>query len=176
MRHLRRLTPLRSASFEKHVKEHRMKTIVTILLALTALSTLPRLAHSHEQHAHQSYAAGEPGDPKKPSRTIEVGMSEMAYAPARIEVKRGEQIRFVIRNIGADDHEFLLGTTEENLKHAKAMMENPHMEHDEPNGVRLVPKKSAEVLWKFTKSGTFEYSCLIPGHREAGMIGQVVVK
>ena len=153
-----------------------MKTIMTILLALTALSALPRLAHSHEQHAHQSFAAGEPGDPKKPSRTIEVGMSEMAYAPARIEVKRGEQIRFVIRNIGADDHEFLLATTEENLKHGKAMVENPHMEHDEPNGVRLAPKKSAEILWKFTKSGTFEYACLIPGHREAGMIGQVLVK
>ena len=153
-----------------------MKTSVTILLALSALSALPRLAHSHEQHAHQSYAAGEPGDPKKPSRTIQVGMSEMAYAPARIEVKRGDQIRFVIRNTGADDHEFLLATTEENLKHAKAMMENPHMEHDEPNGVRLAPKKSAEILWKFTNTGTFEYSCLIPGHREAGMIGQILVK
>jgi uncharacterized cupredoxin-like copper-binding protein len=167
---------LRSAFSKKHEKEHRMKTMVTILLALTALSTLPHLAHSHEQHAHQSYAAGEPGDPKKPSRTIEVGMSEMAYAPARIEVKRGEQIRFVIRNTGADDHEFLLATTAENLKHAKAMMENPHMEHDEPNGVRLAPKKAAEILWKFTHAGTFEYSCLIPGHREAGMIGQVLVK
>jgi uncharacterized cupredoxin-like copper-binding protein len=111
-----------------------------------------------------------------PSRSIEVGMSEMAYAPARIEVKRGEQIRFVIRNTGADDREFLLATAEENLKHGKAMMENPHMEHDEPNGVRLAPTKSAEILWKYTKAGTFEYSCLIPGHREAGMIGQVLVK
>lgn len=103
-------------------------------------------------------------------------MSEMAYAPARIEVKRGEQIRFVIRNTGADDHEFLLATTEENLKHAEEMKKNPHMEHEEPNGVRLAPKKSAEIVWKFTKAGTFEYSCLIPGHREAGMIGQILVK
>ena len=103
-------------------------------------------------------------------------MSEMAYAPARIEVKRGEQVRFVIRNIGADDHEFLLATTEENLKHGEAMKANPDMEHAEPNGVRLAPKKSAEIVWKFTRAGTFEYSCLIPGHREAGMIGQVVVK
>ena len=153
-----------------------MKTILTILVTLTALSVLPPRAHSHEQHVHQSYAAGEPGDPQKPSRTIEVGMSEMAYAPARIEVKRGEQIRFVIRNTGADDHEFLLATTEENLKHAKAMMENPQMEHDEPNGVRLASKKSAEILWKFTQAGTFEYSCLIPGHRDAGMVGQILVK
>ena len=153
-----------------------MKTTVTMLLALTALSALPRLAHSHEQHAHQSYAAGEPGDPERPSRTIEVGMSEMAYAAARIEVKQGEQIRFVIRNTGADNHEFLLATTAENLKHAKAMMENPDMAHDEPNGVRLAPAKSAEILWKFTQAGTFEYSCLIPGYREAGMISQILVK
>ena len=153
-----------------------MKTIVTILLALTALSALPLRSHSHEQHTHQSHAAGEPGDPQKPSRTIEVGMTEMAYAPARIEVKRGEQVRFVIRNIGATDHEFLLATTEENLRHGEAMQKNPDMEHAEPNGVRLAPEKSAEIVWKFTKAGTFEYSCLIPGHREAGMIGQVLVK
>jgi uncharacterized cupredoxin-like copper-binding protein len=42
--------------------------------------------------------------------------------------------------------------------------------------VRLTPKKSAEIVWKFTKPGTFEYSCLIPGHRENGMIGKVTVK
>ena len=153
-----------------------MRTIVTILLALTALSALPPRAHSHEQHAHGGHAAGEPGDPEKPSRTIEVGMSEMAYAPARIEVKRGEQIRFVIRNAGQEDHEFLLATTEENLKHAEEMKKHPHMEHDDPNGVRLAPAKSAEIVWKFTKAGTFEYSCLIPDHRDYGMIGQIQVK
>ena len=145
-------------------------------LALTASVTLAWPASGHEKHAHESYAAGEPGNPKKPSRTIEVEMSEMAYTPSRIEVKRGEQIRFVIRNVGKEDHEFLLATTEENLKHGEEMKKNPHMEHDDPNGVRLEPNKSAEIFWKFTKAGTFEYSCLIPGHREAGMIGQILVK
>ena len=50
------------------------------------------------------------------------------------------------------------------------------MEHDEPNGLRLAPKKSGEILWKFSKVGTFEYSCLIHTHRESGMIGKIVVK
>jgi uncharacterized cupredoxin-like copper-binding protein len=153
-----------------------MKTIMTTGSALIALALLPSPAGSHEQHGHESYAAGEPGNPKKPSRTIEVEMSEMAYTPSRIEVKRGEQIRFVIRNAGKEDHEFLLATTEGNLKHAEAMKKNPHMEHDDPNGVRLAPAKSAEILWKFTHAGTFEYSCLIPDHRDYGMIGRVTVK
>ena len=32
------------------------------------------------------------------------------------------------------------------------------------------------ILWKFTKRGAFEYACLIPGHFEAGMHGEVIVK
>ena len=150
-----------------------MKNIATIALVLTALATP---AFSHDKHAHETYSAGEPGNPQKPSRTIEVAMSEMEYTPWRIEVKRGEQIRFVIRNVGKEDHEFLLATTQENLKHAEDMKKHPHMEHDDPNGVRVAPNKTAEIVWKFNKPGTFEYSCLIPLHRDSGMIGHVTVK
>jgi uncharacterized cupredoxin-like copper-binding protein len=146
-------------------------TILTIQLFLAGWSTTAS-AHGH----HSTYSAGEPGDPKKPSRTIEIAMSEMEFDPYKIEVKRGEQIRFVLRNVGTEDHEFLLATTGENLKHAELMKKFPHMEHDDPNGVRVGPKKSAEILWKFTKAGTFEYSCLIPDRREYGMTGRVVVK
>jgi uncharacterized cupredoxin-like copper-binding protein len=153
-----------------------MKTTTAIAIVLIALSTAAAPARSHEHHAHESYSAGEPGDATKPARTIEIEMSEMTYEPIRIEVKRGEQIRFVLRNAGTEDHEFLLATTRENLKHAEVMKKYPHMEHDDPNGVRLGPKKSAEILWKFTKAGTFEYSCLIPNHRDYGMVGHVTVK
>ena len=151
-----------------------MKKITTIGLALFAFAAAPALGH--EQHGHETYSAGEPGNPKKPSRTIEVTMSEMEFTPSRIEVKRGEQIRFIVRNAGTEDHEFLLASTEDNLKHAEAMKKNPKMEHDDPNGVRLAPKKSAEILWRFTKAGTFEYSCLIPDHRDYGMTGRITVK
>ena len=153
-----------------------MKTITTLGAALIALSSaaVPTLAHEH--HAHESYSAGEPGDAAKPSRTIEIDLSEMEFTPARIEVKRGEQVRFVLHNVGTEDHEFLLATTKENLKHAELMKKHPHMEHDDPNGVRIAPKKTAEIVWKFTKAGTFEYSCLIPDHRDYGMIGHVTVK
>lgn len=154
-----------------------MKTIVAVGLAVAGLAAWSTLAAGHDNHHHhQAYAAGEPGNPARPSRTIEVRMSEMEYRPARIEVKRGEQIRFVIHNAGADDHEFLLASTEENLKHAEAMQAQPHMQHDDPNAVRLTPAKSAEIVWKFTRPGTFEYACLIPGHRESGMIGTITVK
>jgi uncharacterized cupredoxin-like copper-binding protein len=131
-------------------------------------------AAAHEGHSH--FSAGEPGDPGKPARVITVVMAEMDYTPSRIEVKRGEQIRFIVRNAGTEKHEFMLATTAENLRHAEVMKKYPDMEHDDPNGVTLAPNTTAEILWKFSKAGTFEYSCLIPSHRESGMTGTVTVK
>ncbi|MGJ5095850.1 cupredoxin domain-containing protein [Bradyrhizobium oligotrophicum] len=153
-----------------------MKIPIAISAALATAVIIAAPADVHEAHGSRGYSAGEPGDPKQPSRTIEVLLSEMEFTPARIEVKRGEQIRFVLRNTGKEDHEFLLATKAENLKHAAVMRKHPHMEHDEPNGTRLAPNKTAELLWRFTRPGTFEYSCLIPDHREFGMTGHVTVK
>jgi len=133
---------------------------------------------AHEDHEH--FSAGEPGDPKKPARVVNIKMFEgsgkIGYEPARIEVRRGEQIRFVIQNDGEEDHEFILATVAENRKHAEVMKKNPDMEHDDPNAKRLLPHGHGELVWKFTKRGEFEFACLIPGHYEKGMFGKIIVK
>ena len=133
-------------------------------------------AHEGEEH----FSAGEPGDPMKPFRVVKITMREkysrMSYHPNALEVKRGEQIKFVITNAGLLAHEFILADTADNLKHAALMKKYPDMEHDDPNGKTVQPGVKVEMLWRFTKSGTFEFSCLIPGHREAGMVGTVSVK
>ncbi|WP_441277196.1 cupredoxin domain-containing protein [Tardiphaga sp. 172_B4_N1_3] len=159
------------------------KTPIAQAAALAALlASTPVLAEpAHGSHGHdETFSAGEPGDTKKPARVVQVTMMEaggkMLFTPAKVEVRKDEQVRFVLRNSGELDHEFVLATTEENLKHADSMRKNPDMEHDDPNGRMLAPKKTGEIVWKFSKAGEFEYSCLIPGHREAGMIGTVVVK
>lgn len=133
-------------------------------------------ALAHGKH----FSAGEPGKPGEKSRTVEVVMKEgdgtMSYTPDLVDVKRGEQIRFVIRNEGALTHEFMLASEQENAEHGKLMERFPNMEHDDPNGKTLEAGKSAEIVWKFTKPGKFEFACLIPGHHQAGMHGLIVVK
>ena len=149
------------------------------ILGLFALGA--QSAAAAGSHGHHSFVAGEPGDPKKPSRTVEVVMKEtpdakMLYEPSQIEVKRGEQVRFVLKNVGKVDHEFMLDSVANNAKHKKEMEKNPDMEHDDPNGKRLAPGASGEIVWRFTKAGSFEYACLIPGHYESGMKGVAIVK
>ena len=150
--------------------------IVPTLAASLLLASLVSAA-AHESH---HFSAGEPGNPKKPARTVKVSMQEqgkkMLYEPAHLVVRKGEQIRFVLFNDGSETHEFVLATVKENLKHAEAMKKNPHMAHHDPNAITLTLYDGGELLWKFTKAGTFEYGCLIPGHREAGMHGTVVVR
>jgi uncharacterized cupredoxin-like copper-binding protein len=153
------------------------------LLAATLLSGNAWAGEAQPGHSHrhgQAFSAGEPGNPKKPARIVQVTMGErdgkMVFAPARLEVKKGEQIKFVLRNNGELEHEFVLASTADNLKHAEAMEKNPGMEHEEPNGKEVAQKKTGEMVWKFTKAGEFEYACLISGHREAGMTGTIVVK
>ena len=149
-----------------------------LALALSAGAALagPGAAGHHDGEV----AYGKPGDPKKPARLVQVSMGEkdgkMHFIPNRIEIRRGEQVKFQLRNNGEMDHELVLATLEENLKHAIEMQKNPDMEHDDPNAKRLAPKKTGEIVWAFTKAGQFDFSCLIPGHREAGMTGTIIVK
>jgi uncharacterized cupredoxin-like copper-binding protein len=154
-------------------------------MAAASLTLSPSLTMTGEAHegngmAEDSYAAGEPGDPKTAARTVEITMldaeGKLRFEPASIEVAQGEQVKFIIHNAGALDHEFVLSTKAENLEHAEMMKKMPNMVHTDPNQLRLAPQATAELLWKFTKAGEFEYACLIPGHHEAGMWGAVIVK
>jgi len=99
----------------------------------------------------------------------------MRFFPPLINVTQGETIRFVVRNDGRLKHEMVLGTIHELKEHAEAMKKHPGMEHDEPNQAVAEPGKSAQMIWRFTNAGEFDFGCLQPGHIEAGMIGRIRV-
>lgn len=136
---------------------------------------------------------GEPGKAENVDRVIEVEMDEMKYSPKSIEVKEGETIKFVVKNVGKLVHEFNLGTEEmwdahkdemrtmfqkgmmtmKRLNHAK-MMEHGMM-HDDPNSALLEPGETAEVIWTFSETAEMGFACNIPGHREGGMVGKIAM-
>ena len=69
-------------------------------------------------------------------------------------------------------HEMVLGTIKELKAHAEMMRKFPEMVHADPNQVSVEPGKTGELVWQFTKAGTFDFACLVPGHFEAGMVGK----
>jgi uncharacterized cupredoxin-like copper-binding protein len=156
--------------------------IGTLLVTLQALA----LAHtdSHAKKADkpsaistEEKAFGRQGDPKKVSRTINIDMGDtMRFTPAELSIKRGETIRFVVKNKGQVLHEMVIGTKKELEEHALLMKKHPNMEHDEPYMAHVGAGKLETLVWQFTKAGEFYYGCLVPGHFEAGMVGKIIVK
>lgn len=170
----------------------KLRTIIFAALALTRVGAYahddahqgmtPGTMHGMAEGGHSAdgghaQGVGKPGDPKKVSRAIQVVMSDdMKFTPANINVKRGETIKFVVKNAGQIKHEMVIGSMAELKEHAEMMRKMPGMEHTEPNQVTLDPGKTGALIWQFTKAGTFDFACLQPGHFEAGMMGKISVK
>ena len=161
----------------------RFPPMHTIALAATfglALVVVTAHAHDDDRNAgHRGHAAalGQPGDRAKAARSIAVEMNDdMRFVPDRVEVRRGETIRFVVHNGGKVRHEMVLGSARELKAHAELMRKFPGMEHADPNQVSVEPGGTAELVWRFTRSGTFDFACLQSGHYEAGMTGKVAVR
>lgn len=160
--------------------------ISSAFIAALIIATAPAVwAHSDSAHpakakktfSTEEKAFGREGDAKKAGRTIHIDMSDrMRFTPDSLTVKKGETIKFVIRNSGKTLHEFVLGTMSELKEHSALMQKFPGMEHAEPYMAHVAPGKTETIAWQFTKAGNFNFGCLLPGHFEAGMVGHVAVK
>ena len=154
-----------------------------ILLAIALLGAYGVRAHESQtstrhpnaQASKVQRAFGVAGEKRDVTRTIEIHMlDEMRFTPQRVDVRRGETVRFVVTNTGKLMHELVIGTKAELDKHA-AMMMGAGMAHDESYIAHVQPGKTGELVWKFNLTGRFDFACLVPGHYEAGMVGTINV-
>jgi uncharacterized cupredoxin-like copper-binding protein len=121
-------------------------------------------------------AFGRPGDPRNVTHTIAVNMTDsMEFIPARITVREGETVRFVVTNSGKKKHEMVIGTLAGLKEHAVLMKKHRGMKHEAPYMAHVAPGKSETLDWQFTKPGVFHYACLVGHHLEDGMAGQINV-
>ena len=140
---------------------------------------------------------GEKGDPNKIDRVVNIKMYDNYYEPNVVKIKKGETIKFIIENLGELVHEYNIGTKEMHIKHQpemqklidheiilgdkidrikmKKMSKKDHsLGHSHANSVMLEPKKTGELIWKFSKDIKLEMACNIPGHYETGMVGNLI--
>jgi uncharacterized cupredoxin-like copper-binding protein len=161
--------------------------MIKIPMMLAALAMVPQ-AHAHGDLMHGTKNAAAPapteelefgraGSAGKVSRTVQIDMSDaMRYTPSQLAIKRGETVKFAVRNSGKVMHEMVIGTMKELKEHAEMMRKHPGMKHEEPFMVHVAPGKTESMVWHFTRTGEFYFGCLVPGHFESGMVGRIVVK
>ncbi len=140
---------------------------------------------------------GEKGDIKDVTKVVTVKMFDNYYEPNEIVVKKGETVKFVVKNMGELVHELNIATKEMHIKHQpemakmveheilladkidknkmKEMSKMDHsMAHKHANSVLLEPNDTGEIIWKFSTSTKLEIACNVPGHYEAGMIARII--
>jgi uncharacterized cupredoxin-like copper-binding protein len=123
------------------------------------------------------YRFGTPGDERGIARTVEILASDdLRFSPVKIEIRAGETIRFVVKNVGSTRHEFAVGDRAAQHAHAQIMRKYPGMKHgDSATTVVLPPGGTKTLIWKFDHPvNQIELACHVPGHYEAGMKIDVV--
>lgn len=153
----------------------KIKPIITSITFAFITSTA-FASGNHGGHHADADSIGLPGKADKVTRTVSVDMTDgMRFTPADITAKRGETIRFVVKNSGKVKHEMVFGTENDLKEHYEMMKKFPEMEHADENMVTVKPGQTGEIIWQFTKAGKINFACLQPGHYDAGMKGTVTV-
>ena len=140
---------------------------------------------------------GVKGNLEDVTKVVTVKMFDNYYEPSEIKVKKGETIRFIIKNVGELVHEYNIATKEMHLKHQpemakmveneilladkidknkmKEMAKIDHaMAHKHANSVLLEPGETGEIVWKFNTSSKLEVACNVPGHYKTGMVAKII--
>lgn len=177
--------------------KNTFNSFAVIALAVASLTILPSTVHAAGKHgAGHATKIGSPGKAENATRTITIIMYDNYYEPEGLDIKEGETVRFVIENKGELVHEFNIATGDMHKAHAPEMMmmmehgvleadkinwdaakkmqaSMGHGMHNEPNSVLLEPGKSGEIIWTFPSHAKLEFACNIPGHYDAGMMGNI---
>ena len=167
-----------------------MKKFLFLILCLTMANNV---------FAGSMNMIGEKGNPSNIDRTITIKMYDNYYEPNIIKVKKGETIKFVVQNLGEMVHEYNIATKEMHIKHQpemqrlvengillvdkidmkkmKEMSKKDHsLSHSHSNSVMIEPKKTGEIIWKFSQNLSLEMACNVPGHYETGMVGKIIIE
>ena len=166
--------------------------VFAVSVAMSIVSSSALASGSHDG-GHESGSIGSAGDAGHIDQEITIEMGEMYFSPSNIEIRKGETIRFIVNNVGEFVHEFNIATEAMHLEHSeemmmmidmgiveadkinRQMMADSDMAHSDPNSLLLEPNEVGEVIWTFNGDATLELSCNVPGHRESGMFGPIMM-
>jgi plastocyanin len=102
--------------------------------------------------------AGCAGSSSANAGVITVKGSEYKFDPATVTVEHGQKVTLTFENVGTTTHDW---------------------QADGVSGAAtgpVQPKQQKTITFTAPAAGTYKVECTEPGHAEAGMVGQLVVK
>lgn len=110
---------------------------------------------------------------------VTVTMSEFAFEPASITVTAGQPVEITLVNEGAIEHDFAIEVIPAKDVSTEGSMSghdssDQHAEFD----LHTATGSGETSVLRFTPTqpGTYKIICSVPGHLDAGMTGELIVK
>ena len=122
----------------------------------------------NEQHQHSREVALK--ENQSSPLTLEIKAIDFSYKPQNITIKQGEEYEIIFKNDGKAEHDINIVSAEEFNKN------NIDKQHGKYNfHVHAQAKQSAKAKISSLPTGKYVFYCTIPGHKEAGMVGNLEV-
>ncbi|CAK4074420.1 copper-resistant cuproprotein CopI [Vibrio sp. 16] len=136
-----------------------------------------KMDHSNMMNMEGMSEVGMPAKGAKPDKVVHVILTDDMKINFKKDVKiePNDVVQFVVMNAGKIDHEFSIGSAQEQLKHREMMKNMGSHAHDSGSTVTVKPGKAKQLLWHFHGDKNVEFACNIPGHAEAGMVKKITL-
>jgi uncharacterized cupredoxin-like copper-binding protein len=111
--------------------------------------------------------------------TLVIDMQDIVFAPMEVTIVAGELVEIELINSGVLVHDF---TIEEihtvHAYHDPDQQAAGHDDHDAEYAMHHALEGGDSITMRMIaeEPGTYEFYCTVPGHREAGMIGTLIVQ
>jgi uncharacterized cupredoxin-like copper-binding protein len=108
-------------------------------------------------------------------QTINVKAGNTTFETKEITVEKGKTYKLVFDNQDVQTHDFSVDQIPVKVKES-------HMDMHDMGGkmpdlhVSADGGKTGEIEFTPTKAGTYTFYCTVAGHKDAGMVGQLIVK
>ncbi|HEX5615184.1 MAG TPA: plastocyanin/azurin family copper-binding protein, partial [Acidimicrobiia bacterium] len=151
-------------------RRRSLRVVAAVVLVAVAVAAAGYgIASGDEAGAPRRSSGGVLG-PGRINVTIEVDNS--AFAPTRLDVVEGTEVRFVLVNDDPINHELIVGPDDVHDRHASGT----HAAHGAvPGEVSVGALEVAATTYRFDDPGEVLFACHLPGHFAYGMTGTVVV-
>ena len=130
-------------------------------------------AHDAEPVALDTHDDGDEGE-------VVEGKAPWGFDPEAIEVTLGHRVKLTRNNDGTAEHDVeMTDLRAEDIGSTDSLANHDRLGgagHDEVVvAAHAMPGTTASVMFTPTVAGEYEFYCTLPGHRDLGMVGKIIV-
>ncbi len=107
------------------------------------------------------------------SRDIIIEVEDMKYSLTEIVLEKGQQVNLILNNQDIVEHDI---EVEIPIVNEDSQIEHRHSGENNLIHLHAKSKDTQKINFTPTEIGAFQFICTVPGHKESGMVGKIIVK